>query len=95
MNQNKIGKNLFDPQKIRNSFEEIRKDATILFIEVNSFTLEYLKNKGICSIDDELLIVNDNLLNYQAKVYYKKFNELTEYGPYIYEPYTLEENNND
>lgn len=90
-----MSKNLFDPQKIRNFFKEISNDATILFLEVNSFTLEYLKSKGIYSIDDKPLIVNNNLLNYEAKVYCEKFGKVTEYEPYIYEPYTLEENNND
>lgn len=69
-------KNLFDTGEIiKKEINYIKETSNIINTEMNEFTLKYLNNLGIYSIDNKAIIINNNLENYQLKINREKRNE--------------------
>lgn len=74
-------KNLFDTSRqIDNIFKNIQGE-TVIGIEMNGYTLNFLKSKNIYGFGNIPLIINNNLDNFMIKVYREKNSEITEYVP--------------
>lgn len=83
------GKNLFDIQKeINENINFINSNNEhIVSIEINQYTLNYLKSKNIYGFSDVYnkqipIIINDDLNNYEIKFNREKNIRATEYEPY-------------
>ena len=81
---NITGKNLFDDEKIINKYIEYLNDnnENIVSVEINQYTKDYLKEKGIYKIANALCIVNNNLSNFEIKFNKQTKIKATEYMPY-------------
>lgn len=78
-------KNLFDIGDIIKKeiqFIQTKEDCTIKTAEMNKFTIDFLKSKGIYGIKSIPIIQNNNLMNYEIKFNREKNSKPTEYEPY-------------
>ena len=82
-------KNLLDIEKeIKQPISYINKNNEhITSVEINQYTLNYLKSKGIYKFSDDFnkeipIIINEFLINNQIKFNREKNNEITNYEPY-------------
>lgn len=81
---NITGENLFDDEKIINKYIEYLNDndENIVSIEINQYTKDYLKEKGIYKIGNAPYIINNNLSNLEIKFNRQTKIKATEYMPY-------------
>lgn len=77
-------KNLFNDEKIINGYIKYLNDNNeiIVSVEINQYTKDYLKEKGIYKIANALCIINNNLSNFEIKFNRQKKIKATEYMSY-------------
>jgi hypothetical protein len=81
---NIIEKNLFDDEKIINGYIKYLDDNNeiIVSVEINQYTKDYLKEKGIYVFKNIPVIINNDLVNNEIKINQEKKIKATEYMPY-------------
>ena len=81
---NVTGKNLFDDERIINEYIKYFNDSdeTMVSVEINQYTKDYLKEKGIHKIGNVPYIINNNLSNFEIKFNRQTKIKATEYMPY-------------